>query len=126
MKNPELKYRKNNWYLVDGRVTPEEGGVAIWCDIKPIFTSFIDEEKGICSSSERCYLYMTVGFNNLETVMGSTNAFDGRPMLDVTKFEELGVVDKGVNYPVDYTITFASGKQEAYLINNIVNILRLK
>lgn len=126
MNNTELKYRKGHWYLVDGSVTPEEGGVAIWCDMRPIFTSFIDDERGICSSSERCFGSMTVGFNNLETVMGSTNHNDGTPMLDVSKFEELGVIDEGVNYPVDYTITFANGKQEAYLINRFVNILRIK
>jgi hypothetical protein len=69
---------------------------------------------------------MTVGFNNLETVIGSTNQNDGTPMLDVSKFKELGVIDKEVNYPVDYTITFANGKQEPYLINRFVNILRVK
>jgi hypothetical protein len=58
--------------------------------------------------------------------MGSTNSNDGSPMLDVSKFEELGIIDEGVNYPVDYTITFANGKQEAYLINRFVNILRVK
>ena len=126
MRTPELKYRKGHWYLVDESVTPSEGGVAIWFDIRPIFTSFIDDERGICSSSERCLGSMTVGFNNLETVMGSTNLNDGTPMLDVSKFEELGVIDKRVNYPVDYTISFASGKQEAYLINRFVNILRIK
>ena len=126
MNNTELKHRKGHWYLVDGRVTPEEGGVAIWCDMRPIFTSFIDVEKEICSSSEKCFGSMTVGFNNLETVMGSTNLNDGTPMLDVSKFEELGIIDKGVNYPVDYTITFTNGKHEAYLINRFINILKVK
>ena len=126
MNNTELKYRKGHWYLVDGSVTPEEGGVAIWCNLKPIFTSFIDEENKICSISDKSFGGTTHGFNNLETVMGSTNLNDGTPMLDVSKFEELGVIDKEVDYPVDYTITFANGKQEAYLINRFVNILRIK
>jgi len=126
MYHAELKYRKGHWYLVDTRVTPEEGGVAIWCNREPIFTSFIDEDKEICSSSIRLLGETTVGFHNLATVMGSTNPNDGTPMLDVSKFEELGVVDKEIDYPVDYTITFANGKQEAYLINRFVNILRVK
>lgn len=126
MYNAKLICRKNHWYLVDERVTPEEGGVAIWCNLKPIFTNFIDEEKELCSTNQKVFGMTTINFNNLETVMGSTNSFDGTPMLDVSKFEELGVVDEGVDYPVDYTITFASGKQEAYLINRFVNILRVK
>jgi hypothetical protein len=125
MHNPKLLKRKNHWYLVDDIVTPIEGGVAIWCNIEPMFTSFIDEEKEICSSSIRVLGETTVGFNNLATVMGSTNPNDGTPMLDESKFEELGVIDEG-DYQVDYTITFASGKQEAYLINRFVNILRVK
>jgi hypothetical protein len=126
MNNAKLKYRKGHWYLVDERVTPSEGGVAIWCDLKPIFTSFIDEENEVCSISEKLFGMTTVFFRVLETVMGSTNSNDGSPMLDVSKFEELGIIDEGVNYPVDYTITFANGKQEAYLINRFVNILRVK
>lgn len=125
MHNPKLLKRKNHWYLVDDIVTPIEGGVAIWCNREPMFTSFIDEEKEICSSSIRVLGKTTVGFNNLATVMGSTNPNDGTPMLDESKFEELGVIDEG-DYQVDYTITFASGKQEAYLINRFVNILRVK
>lgn len=121
MNNAELKYRKGHWYLVDGRVTPEEGGISIYDNTIPVFTNFIDEDDNICSIGiKSCQLH------NLETVMGSTNQNDGTPMLDVSKFEELGVIDKGIDYPVDYTITFANGKQEAYLINRFVNILRIK
>lgn len=126
MYHAELKYRKGHWYLVDGRVTPEEGGVAIWCGVRPIFTSFIDEENDICSISEKLFGMTTAHFRVLETVMGSTNLNDGTPMLDTSKFEELGVTDEKVNYLVDYTITFVNGKQEAYLINRFVNILRVK
>jgi len=126
MNNAKLKYRKGHWYLVDERVTPSEGGVAIWCDLKPVFTNFVDEENELCSISEKLFEMTTVFFRVLETVMGSTNSNDGSPMLDVSKFEELGIIDEGVNYPVDYTITFANGKQEAYLINRFVNILRVK
>lgn len=126
MDNSKLIHRKNHWYLVDARVTPEEGGVAIWHNRKPIFTSFIDEEKELCSSSEKCFWSITVGFHTLKTVMGSSNSLDGTPMLDISKFEELGVVDKKVDYLVDYTITFADGKQKAYLIDGFVNILRVK
>lgn len=125
MHNPKLIKINNYWYLVDDIVTPTEGGVAIWCNLKPIFTSFIDEDKEICSASEKCFGYMTVGFNNLETVMGSTNPNDGTPMLDESKFEELGITDES-DYFVDYTITFASGSQLAYLIDGFVNILRIK
>jgi hypothetical protein len=57
--------------------------------------------------------------------MGSTNPNDGTPMLDKSRFEELGVIDD-TDYFVNYTITFGSGKQEAYLINKFVNILRVK
>jgi len=126
MNNAKLKYRKGHWYLVDERVTPEEGGVAIWCGVRPIFTSFIDEENEICSISEKLFGMTTVHFRVLETVMGSTNQNDGTPMLDVSKFKELGVIDEVIDYLVDYTITFANGKQEAYLINRFVNILRVK
>jgi hypothetical protein len=126
MYHAKLIHRKNHWYLVDDRVTPIEGGVAIWCNIRPIFTNFIDEEKGVCSTNEKVFGMTTLGFNNLETVMGSTNSFDGTPMLDVSKFEELGVVHEYLDYPVDYTITFSNGNQEAYLINHFVNILRVK
>ena len=125
MHNPKLIKRKNHWYLVDDIVTPTEGGVAIWCNREPIFTSFIDEDKEICSSSIRLLGETTVGFHNLATVMGSTNPNDGTPMLDESKFKELGVIDED-DYSADYTITFASGKQEAYLINRFVNILRVK
>lgn len=125
MHNPKLIKRKNHWYLVDDIVTPTEGGVAIWCDIRPIFTSFIDEDNEICSTSETLFGMKTVGFHNLATVMGSTNSNDGTPMLNESKFEELGIIDEN-DYSVDYTITFGSGKQEAYLIDGFVNILRVK
>ena len=125
MHNPKLIKRQGHWYLVDDTVTPTEGGVSIWYNIKPIFTSFIDEEKGICSASEKCFGSITVGFPNLETVMGSTNPHDGTPMLDATKFKKLGVT-KEIDYYADYTITFKNGRQEAYLIEGFVNILRIK
>lgn len=129
MHNPKLIKRKNNWYLIDDIVTPQEGGVAIWCDLEPIFTNFIDEDLEICTiprSAVPAYIKSTtISFDHLETVMGSTNPNDGTPMLDESKFEELGVVDEN-DYSASYTITFANGKQEAYLINAFVNILKIK
>ena len=118
-------YRKNHWYLFDDRVTPEEGGVAIYFNRVPVFTTFVDEENKICSTIQH-YGLNSAHFDNLETVIGSTNSLDGTPMLDVSKFEELGVVDEGIDYPVDYTITFVNDRQEPYLINGFVNILRVK
>jgi hypothetical protein len=126
MDIPKLKHVKGHWYLIDTSVPHSEGGIAIWCDVKPIFTSFIDEKEGICSASERCFDSMTVGFPNLEPVVASTNLNDATPMLDVSKFEGLGIVDKSIHYPVDYTMTFDNGKQEPYLIDGFVNILRVK
>ena len=121
MHNPRLIKRQGHWYLIDDTVSLEEGGVAIYDDTKPVFTNFIDEDNNICSIGFRsCQLH------NLITVMGSTNQNDGTPMLDTSKFEELGVVDEKIDYSVDYTITFANGNQEAYLINRFVNILRVK
>lgn len=129
MHNPKLIKRKNHWYLIDDIVTPQEGGVAIWCDLEPIFTNFIDEDLEICtiprSAVPEYIKSTTISFDHLKTVMGSTNPNDGTPMLDESKFEELGVIDES-DYSVDYTITFANGKQEAYLINGFVNILRIK
>lgn len=129
MHNPKLIKRKNHWYLVDNIVTPTEGGVAIWCDLEPIFTNFIDEDLEICTiprGSVPAYIKSTtISFDLLETVMGSTNPNDGTPMLDESKFEELGVVDDS-DYFVNYTITFASGNAEAYLINGFVNIFKVK
>jgi hypothetical protein len=125
MNNPRLIKLQGHWYVVDGTVPPIEGGVAIWCKIKPIFTNFIDYEKGICSASERCFGSMTVSFPNLETVMGSTNSSDGTPMLDESKFKELGIDDES-NYLVEYTIRFKGDRQIAVLINGYVNILKAK
>jgi hypothetical protein len=124
MHNPKLIKRKNHWYLIDDIVTPQEGGVAIYFNTIPVFTNFIDEEGEICSINNTS-IVRTTSFSELETVMGSTNPNDGTPMLDESKFEELGVVDES-DYSAPYTITFASGKQEPYLINHFVNILRVK
>jgi hypothetical protein len=68
---------------------------------------------------------MTVSFPNLETVMGSTNSSDGTPMLDESKFKELGIDDES-NYLVEYTIRFKGDRQIAVLINGYVNILKAK
>ena len=128
MHNPRLIKRKDNWYLVDDIVPPTEGGLSIYCNLIPVFTNFIDEDKEICSIPKHyipTYCDSTASFSKLETVMGSTNLNDGTPMLDESKFEELGVIDDS-DYFVDYTITFASGSQLAYLINGFVNILRIK
>lgn len=120
MHNPRLIKRQEHWYLIDDTVPPIEGGVSIYDNSIPVFTNFIDEEDNICSIGiKSCQLH------NLETVMGSTNPSDGAPMLDKSKFKELGV-DEEIDYFADYTITFASGKQLAYLINGFVNILRVK
>ena len=120
MHNPKLIKRQGHWYLIDDTVTPMEGGVSIYDNTTPVFTNFIDEDDNICSIGTRsCQLH------NLETVMGSTNPSDGTPMLDESKFKELGV-DEEIDYFADYTITFEQGKQKAYLINSFVNILRIK
>lgn len=124
MHNPKLIKRKNHWYLVDDIVTPQEGGVSIYCNTIPVFTNFIDEEGELCSINNTS-IVRTTSFSELETVMGSTNPNDGTPMLDESKFEELGVVDDS-DYFVNYTITFASGNAEAYLINGFVNIFKVK
>lgn len=124
MHNPKLIKRKNHWYLVDNMVTPTEGGVSIYCNTIPVFTNFIDDVEELCSINDKS-IVRTTSFSELETVMGSTNPNDGTPMLDESKFEELGVVDDS-DYFVNYTITFASGNAEAYLINGFVNIFKVK
>lgn len=124
MHNPKLIKRKNHWYLIDDIVTPTEGGVSIYCNMIPVFTNFIDDVEELCSINNKS-IVKTTSFSELETVMGSTNPNDGTPMLDESKFEELGVVDDS-DYFVNYTITFASGNAEAYLINGFVNIFKVK
>ena len=120
MHNTRLIKRQSHWYLVDDTVSPTEGGVSIYDNTTPVFTNFIDEDDNICSIGIRsCQLH------NLETVIGSTNPSDGTPMLDESKFKELGVT-AAIDYFVDYTITFANGRQEPYLIQGFVNILRIK
>lgn len=124
MHNPRLIKKQNHWYLVDDTITPTEYGVSIWCNLLPVFTNFIDEENEICSISSKFHGVKTSDFYYLKSVVGSTNEFDGTPMLDESKLKELGVVDE-IEYFADYTTTFANGKKEPYLIQNFVNILKV-
>ena len=124
MEKPLIKLIKirDQWYLTDNSVPPTEGGVAIYDNTTPVYTNFIDEKENVCSIG-----FKTSQLDYLQTVMGSTNPLDGSPMLDKSKFNELGIQAWGNSqYLVEYTIRFKGDKQIAALINGYVNILEAK
>lgn len=82
--NPKLLKRKKHWYLVDDTVPPTEGGTSIYAGTIPVFTSFVDEGKRNCFIE---VANLVVTFDELVTVMGSTNPNDGTPMLSLEMME---------------------------------------